>query len=55
MLRDRLVCGINDPIIQCRLLAEKALTFKTAMELSQGMESAVKKKNRQETDKPTTG
>ena len=42
MLHDRLVCGVNNPIIQCWLLAEKALTFKTAMELSQGMESAAK-------------
>ena len=42
MLRDRLVCGVNNPIIQCRLLSEKALTLKTAMELSQGMESAAK-------------
>ena len=42
MLRDRLVCGMNDIIIQCRLYAKKALTFKTAMELSRGMESAAK-------------
>ena len=42
MLRDRIVCGINDPIIQRRLLSEKALTFKSAMELAQGMESAAK-------------
>ena len=42
MLRDRLVCGANNPIIQCRLLAKKALNFKAAMELSQGMESAAK-------------
>ena len=32
MLRDHIVCGINDPIIQRRLLSEKALTFKSAME-----------------------
>ena len=42
MLRDRIVCGINDAIIQCRLLSEKALTFKTALELAQSMESAAK-------------
>jgi len=42
MLRDRLMCGVNDAIIQRRLLAEKALTFKKAMELSQSMESAAK-------------
>ena len=42
MLRDRIVCGINDAVIQCRLLSEKALTFKTALELAQSMESAAK-------------
>ena len=37
------ICGINDPIIQRRLLSEKALSFKSAMErLAQGMESAAK-------------
>ena len=42
MLRDRIVCGINDAVIQCRLLSEKNLTFKTALELAQSMESAAK-------------
>ena len=42
MLRDRLVCGINDESIQRRLLAETALTFKKALELAQGMETAAK-------------
>ena len=42
MLRDRIICGINNPIIQHRLLSEKALTSKSAMELAQGMESAAK-------------
>ena len=42
MLRDRIVCGINDSIIQRRLLSEKELSFKTALELAQGMESAAK-------------
>ena len=40
MLRDRIVCGVNDRIIQCRLLAEKELTFKKSMEIVQGTESA---------------
>ena len=40
MLRDRLVCGINDSRIQCRLLAEPSLTFKK--ELAQAFESAEK-------------
>ena len=42
MLRDRLVCGINDESIQRRLLAESTLTFKKAFELAQGMETASK-------------
>ena len=42
MLRDRIVCGINDPIIQHCLQSEKALPFKSAMELAQEMESAAK-------------
>ena len=42
MLRDRLVCGINDESIQRRLLAEATLTFKMALELAQGMEAAAK-------------
>ena len=40
MLCDRLVCGIQDPRIQRRLLAESKLTFKQAFELAQAMESA---------------
>ena len=42
MLRDRLVCGIQDENIQKRLLAEKKLTFAKAMELVQRMEAATK-------------
>ena len=40
MLRDRLVCGINDAAIQRRLLAEKDLDFKKAFEMAQAMEVA---------------
>ena len=40
MLRDRIVCGINDPRIQRRLLAEPELTYKSAFELAQSMETA---------------
>ena len=40
MLCDRLVCGIQDPRIQRRLLAESKLEFKQAFELAQAMESA---------------
>ena len=41
MLRDRLVCGINDPNTQRRLLSEVNLTFQKAFEIAQGLESAV--------------
>jgi len=40
MLRDRIVCRINDGVIQHRLLSEKELTFKTGLEIAQEMESA---------------
>ena len=40
MLRDRMVCGINDQRMQRRLLAEPDLTCKKAVELAQAIESA---------------
>ena len=40
MLRDRIVCGINNAAIQCLLLSEKDLTYKKALKIAQGMESA---------------
>ena len=40
MLWDRLVCGINDDSIQKRLLAESNLTYKKAVELTRGLETA---------------
>ncbi len=42
MLRDRLVCGINDDRIQRRLLAETDLTFEKALKIAQAMETANK-------------
>ena len=36
------MCGISDESIQRRLVAETALTFKKALELTQGMETVVK-------------
>ena len=42
MLQDCIICGINDTTIQHHLLSEKELSFKTALELAQEMESAVK-------------
>ena len=40
MIRDRLVCGINDARIQRRLLQETKLTYKAALEIAQAMELA---------------
>ena len=42
MLRDRLVCGVNDQFIQRRLLQEPTLTYKTAYDIAVGMEAATK-------------
>ena len=42
MLRDRLVCGINDNQTQWRLLAESDLDFQKAFCIAQAMESADK-------------
>jgi len=39
-LRDRFVCGLRHESIQRRLLSEKTLTYKKAMEIAQGMEAA---------------
>ena len=42
MLRDRLVCGINNKKIQRRLLAEREFTLKKAEEIALGEELAAK-------------
>ncbi|KAI7796507.1 hypothetical protein IRJ41_023564, partial [Triplophysa rosa] len=42
MLRDRLVCGINEDRIQRRLLVETDLTFEKALKIAQAMETANK-------------
>ena len=42
MLRDRLVMGINDEHIQCRLLAEPKLTFAKAEEIALTIELATR-------------
>ena len=42
MLRDRLMCGIQDEGIQKRLMAEPKLTYAKALELAQGLEAASK-------------
>ena len=40
MLRDRLICGINDNRVKRHLLAEPGLTFAKALELAQAAETA---------------
>jgi len=42
MLRDRIVCGINDDSIQRRLLSEAELTLKEALKLALSYESATR-------------
>ena len=42
MLRDWIVCGVNNNKIQQRLLSEKTLTLTKALELAQGLETAAK-------------
>ena len=42
MIRDRLVCGINDHEIQRRLLQESNLTYQSAYDIVQAMETALK-------------
>uniref|UniRef100_A0A8C1WPY5 Reverse transcriptase RNase H-like domain-containing protein n=1 Tax=Cyprinus carpio TaxID=7962 RepID=A0A8C1WPY5_CYPCA len=42
MLRDRLVCGVNDDRMQRRLLSEVDLNFEKALSICQAMESANK-------------
>ena len=42
MLRDRIVCSINDHAIQQRLLSEEKLTFEKAMSAAQAMETAAR-------------
>ena len=51
ILRDRIVCGISDDTIQCHLLAEPGLTFKKALEISQGIEAA--NRNMRELHRPS--
>lgn len=40
MLRDRVVCGINNDHIQRRLLSESKLTYKKALEMAMALETA---------------
>ena len=45
VLRDRLVCGINDGHIQRRLLSEANMTYKKVLDISQAVESAERNAN----------
>ena len=40
MLRDDIVCGINDKVVQRRLLSESALSFHKALSIAQGLDTA---------------
>ena len=40
MLRDQIVCGINDKVVQQHLLSESALLFDKALSIAQGLEAA---------------
>ena len=42
MLRDRLVCGCKDKRLQCKLLAEKDLTFQQALTIAKETEAVEK-------------
>ena len=42
MLRNCLVCGVNEETIQRRLLAESGLTLKKALEITQGLGAAAR-------------
>ena len=42
MLWDQIVCSISDGAIQCRLLGEVPLSLEKALQLAQGMETAVR-------------
>ena len=42
MLRDRIVCGINDDAMQRRLLAEPGLMFKKSLEIAQSLKATVR-------------
>ena len=45
MLRDCLICGINNKQIQCRLLVEKKTDFESLFEIAQLMDSAARDAN----------
>ena len=43
MVRDRIVCGINNTRIQSRLLQERDLTYQNVLDTAQAMELAGKR------------
>ena len=52
MLRDRLVCGCKDKRLQCKLLAEKDLTFQKTLTIAKATEAA--EKEAREPQQPAT-
>ena len=54
MLRDRIVCGINDDAIQRRLLAEPGLDYAKAVETARNMEAAARSMKELKSGTPST-
>ena len=54
MIRDRLVCGINDDALQKRLLAEPDLTYEKAVKLAKSHETATQNVEDLKTQPPQT-
>ena len=54
ILRDWLICGINEPRLQHRFLAEITLTFTKALEIAQAYESAKRNVLNLQTSTPQT-
>ena len=53
LLKDRLVCGINDDSVQRRLLSEKALNFDSALDIATSMEAAKKSSDELQRQEPS--
>ncbi len=51
MIRDRLVCGINDETIQRKLLAEPELTYAKSLTIAKGWEAAAQNLKEMKTPK----
>ena len=52
MIRDRLVCGMNNTRIQCRLLQETDLSYEAAFQKAQAMKAAAQDSSKMSEQKP---